>query len=101
MTLGFSLSCDSLPYYFPGLTPGASGSDPGRASVTTTNTLANAYNRRAIFDAQGNAVLINPTPGEVGTLGIRTIEGPSRFELDMNLLKRVRIDERRQFELKE
>jgi len=90
----------SLPYYFQGLTPGAAGSDPGRALVTGTNTLATAYNRRAVFDAQGKAVLVNPGPGEVGTLGIRIIEGPSRFELDMNLVKRVRIDESRQFEFR-
>ncbi len=90
----------SLPYYFQGLRPGAAGSDPGRASVTTTNTLANAYNRRAVFDSQGNPVLVNPAPGQVGSLGIRIIEGPSRFELDMNVLKRVRIDERRQFEFR-
>ena len=90
----------SLPTYFPTLRLGAAGSDPGRASVTTTNTLSTAYTNRAIFDAAGNPVLINPGPGQIGSLGIRTIEGPGRLDFDMNLLKRVRIDEAREFELR-
>ncbi|MBI2149999.1 MAG: hypothetical protein HYU27_05270 [Acidobacteria bacterium] len=90
----------SLPTFFPTLRPGAAGSDPGRAAVTSINTLNAAYNLRTVFDAQGNVLLTNPAPGEAGSLGIRTIEGPGRFDLDLNLLKRVRIDERRNLELR-
>jgi hypothetical protein len=86
-----------LPTYFADLTQ---RTDPGRGAVTSANNLVTAYNRFAIFDAQGNPLLINPAPGEVGSLGLKTIDGPSRFLLDMNLHKRFRIDERREFELR-
>jgi hypothetical protein len=86
-----------LPTYFADLT---TGTDPGRAAVTSVNTLVTGYDRRAIFDAQGNPLLINPAPGEVGSLAVRTIEGPARFQLDMNLHKRIRISELRTFELR-
>jgi hypothetical protein len=86
-----------LPAFFPGLTQ---ATDPGRAGVTSTNTLNAAFSNRAIFDAQGRPLLVNPAPGEVGSLGLRTIEGPSRFQLDMNLSKRVAIDDTRQLEFR-
>jgi hypothetical protein len=87
----------SLPTLFAGVTQAA---DPGRAAVTPTNTLNTAFSNRAIFDAQGNPLLINPAPGEIGSLGIRTIEGPARLDFDMNLLKRVRIGETREVEFR-
>ncbi len=86
-----------LPTFFPGLTQ---SSDPGSAAVTSANTLNAAFSNRAIFNAQGQALLVNPSPGGVGTLGKRTVEGPSRFTLDMNLNKRVNIDETRQLEFR-
>jgi hypothetical protein len=86
-----------LPNYFQGL---VSIVDPGRSAVTTVDTLANGYSNRAIADANGNLIMVNPQPGEVGSMGLRTFHGPARFEFDMNLVKRVRIDERRDFELR-
>jgi hypothetical protein len=88
------------PTYFAGVTQGTAGSDPGRAEVTATNTLNAAYNRRAIFDAQGNLLLVNPKPGETGSLGYRGFNGPVSFSLDMNLVKRVRVDESRELEFR-
>ena len=90
----------SLPNYFSTLTLGAAGSDPGRAAVTATNALSAQYTNRAIFDASGNAILVNPGPAQIGSMGIRTIEGPGRLDLDMNLLKKVQIDDKRDFELR-
>jgi hypothetical protein len=87
----------NVPAFFEGLTQ---SQDPGRAAVTAVNTLNASYNLNAIFDAQGNPLLVNPAPGKVGTLGRSTLEGPSRFQLDMNLLKRVRVDERREIEFR-
>jgi len=88
----------SLPTYFAGLTQ---VTDPvGRAEVTNVNALADAYSKRAIMDADGNRLLVNPSPGEVGSLGIRIIEGPARFQLDMSLQKRVSIDESRSMEIR-
>ena len=87
----------SQPTFFPNVTQGP---DPGRADVTSVNTLNAAYSNKAIFDSQGRPLLVNPAPGQVGSLGIRTIEGPTRFQLDMNLAKRVRLDEARQLEFR-
>lgn len=87
----------ALPTYFPQVTQGA---DPARSTVTAVNTLNAAVSTNAIFDSQGRSLLINPVPGQVGSLGRRTIEGPGRFQLDMNLNKRVRIDEARQLEFR-
>jgi hypothetical protein len=85
------------PTVFPTLTQGR---DPSCAGVTATNTLSGACSLLAMFDAQGNALLVNPGPGAVGSLGKNTIEGPSRFQLDMNLQKRIRMDETREFEIR-
>jgi hypothetical protein len=87
----------ALPTYFPGLTV---GEDPSRAALPATDTLNRAGNLRAIYNPQGNPLFVNPAPGEIGTLAKRTIEGPSRFQLDMNLHKRVRVDERRELEFR-
>jgi hypothetical protein len=87
----------ALPTYFPGLTV---GNDPSRATITTTDTLNIAQDIRAIYDAQGRPLLINPQPGEVGSLAKRIMEGPSRFQLDMNLQKKVRLDEKRELEFR-
>jgi hypothetical protein len=74
--------------------------DPARAGVTTLQTTQSGFSNRAIADAQGNLLLINQAPGQLGTLGQRWIEGPGVVGLDMNLIKRVSIDETREFELR-
>lgn len=45
----------------------------------------------ALADANGNIVLQHPRPGQLGSLGLRTIEGPGRWDLDLNLQKSVRV----------
>ena len=87
----------ALPTYFPGLTV---GNDPSRSTLPTTDTLNLAGDIRAIFDAQGRPLLVNPQAGQVGTLAKRILEGPSRLQLDMNLQKRIRIDEKRELEFR-
>ena len=43
----------------------------------------------------GNVILANALPGTVGNMPLwANLTGPSLFDLDMNLLKRVRIKER-------
>jgi hypothetical protein len=74
--------------------------DPNCAGVTSANTLNSACSLLAIFDSQGKPLLVNPAPGKVGSLGKNTVEGPSRFQLDMNLQKRLRVDERREVEIR-
>ncbi|PYS30407.1 MAG: hypothetical protein DMG11_05360 [Acidobacteria bacterium] len=83
--------------YFPGL---QQIPDPARNGVTTLQGLQSQFSNRAIMDAQGNLILVNPVPGQLGTLGQRWIEGPSHVGLDVNLLKRVRITESKVFEVR-
>jgi hypothetical protein len=82
--------------FFPGLTQ---IQDPSVSGVTTTNNTRQSFNNYAIADANGNPILANPAPGQVGTLGRNTIVGPASVDLDMNLLKRLRLSETKQLEL--
>jgi hypothetical protein len=83
--------------YFNGL---QQGTDPARANVTTLQTVQSSYSRRAITDSNGQLLLVNPIPGQVGTMGRRWIEEPSQLGLDMTLSKRVKLDETRELQLR-
>jgi hypothetical protein len=83
--------------YFAGFTQVP---DPARASVTAAQTLQSQFSNFAIADAKGNIVLANPTPGNLGTLGQRWIEGPTHVGFDVNLVKRARIKENTEFEVR-
>lgn len=74
--------------------------DPARAGVTPLQSTQTGFSNRAIADAQGNLLLVNQAPGQFGTLGQRWVEGPGYVGLDVNMIKRVRIDERREFEFR-
>jgi len=84
-------------YYFPGYTQVA---DPSISAITTLQTLQSSSSNKALRDANGNIVLANPSPGTVGTLGRAWIEGPTHADLDVNLVKRIRLAERREFEIR-
>jgi hypothetical protein len=45
-------------------------------------------------------VLANSAPGAVGTLGRTYIEGPSHIKFDLNLVKRIRITETKNVEVR-
>jgi hypothetical protein len=83
--------------YFPGL---LQITDPGVGGVSALNGLSGSFSNKAITDSQGNVVLLNPAPGEVGNLGLRWVEGPALLGLDMNLIKHFRITETRDFEIR-
>jgi hypothetical protein len=83
--------------YFPGL---LQVTDPSIAGVTPMNGLSGQFSNKAITDAQGRLLLINPAPGQVGSLGLMWIEGPAHLGLDLNLIKRVRVTERKEFEFR-
>ncbi len=83
--------------YFEGL---LQITDPDRGNVTTLQGTQSSFSNRAITDAQGSLLLVNPLPGQIGTLGNRWIEGPGNIDLDVNLVKRVRIDETKDFEFR-
>jgi hypothetical protein len=65
--------------------------DPACASVATV--LAPFCTNTALADASGNVVLRNARPGELGTLGLRTIEGPGSWSFDANIQKSVKVAE--------
>jgi len=83
--------------YFEGL---RQITDPSIASVTTTNVLRDQFSNYAIADGQGRVLLMNPAPGQLGSLGRGWIEGPASLGFDLNLIKRVRIDESKEFEVR-
>jgi len=68
------------------------------ASSSACNTLFAGYNLKAIQDASGNYLLVNPQPGQTG--GLPIVRGPSAFNFDMNLVKRFRVAENKQFEFR-
>src|SRR5262249_26694124 len=74
--------------------------DPASTAVTSLNSLSGSFSNKAIADSSGNPVLVNPAPGQIGSLGLNTIEGPKSVGLDMNMIKRVRITESKEFELR-
>ncbi|MFN0088360.1 MAG: carboxypeptidase regulatory-like domain-containing protein [Blastocatellia bacterium] len=76
--------------YFTGFSQVA---DPSIARLTTLQGLQARSTMLAIADANGAPLLVNPTPGLLGTLGPSYLEGPSTFRLDANIIKRIRIRE--------
>ncbi len=83
--------------YFPGTLQIL---DPAGAGVSTLNGLSGSFSNRAITDANGRLLLVSPAPGQIGTLGQKWIEGPALVNFDVNLIKRVRITESKEFELR-
>lgn len=81
--------------YFKGWRP---VSDPALANMP--QAIAAVSTRRAIADESGRIILVNPTPGTLGTLAQRFLEGPGSFRLDMNVVKRIRLSESKHFELR-
>jgi hypothetical protein len=82
--------------YFDGFTQIA---DP-TFTPTTLNGMNVAYNNKAIVAPNGQVILVNPQPGELGTLGYTTLRGPGSLRLDMNMVKRFTIHENKEFEFR-
>jgi hypothetical protein len=81
--------------YFDGYTQPV---DPGIANVTTLNGLQSAFTNKAICAGANNVCtgpifLVNPQPGEVGTLGLTTLKGPKSLSFDMDMIKRFKLRE--------
>ena len=74
--------------------------DPSVANVTPLNALSGQFTNKAITDAQGHLLLVNAQPGQIGSLGLKWVKGPPITGLSMNLLKRVKITETKEFELR-
>jgi hypothetical protein len=82
--------------YYPGITQ---ITDPSVANITTAGNLRALSGLKAIADANGNPILVNALSGQLGSLAIGTASAPPTWRLDMNLLKRVRINERFTFQI--
>jgi hypothetical protein len=74
--------------------------DPDRANVTTLQSTQGSFSGTAIADAQGNLLLVNAPPGRHGNMGLNWIEGPANLGLDMNLIKRIKMAENKEFEFR-
>ncbi len=68
------------------------GPDPSTANMTSA--LAAISTLKAIESSSGTPLLINALPGQLGGLSNGTLVGPSAYRLDMNLVKRFKINER-------
>jgi hypothetical protein len=74
--------------------------DPSVTSVTSANGLNGSFSNKAIADTQGNLILVNPAPGQIGSLGLKWIQGPPTIGMNLNLVKRVKISETKEFEFR-
>ena len=55
---------------------------------------------RSIADSSGRILLVNPTPGGIGNLALRVLEGPGIVRLSANLIKRIQFAEGKNLELR-
>ncbi|MBS1812732.1 MAG: TonB-dependent receptor [Acidobacteria bacterium] len=74
--------------------------DPSIAKLTTMQSLNQRSTLMAIADAQGQLLLLNPTPGTLGTMQQNYLTTPNFFRFDANLIKRFRLREGINFELR-
>ncbi len=66
---------------------------PDPACAAVASNLRAFCTNTALADAKGNIVLRNAAPGQLGTLGLATIEGPGLWSLDGDIQKSIRIAE--------
>ena len=74
--------------------------DPSVANITTLQGLQARSTLRAITDSSGRLLLVNPTAGQLGTLQQFYLKGPGTFRLDVNMVKRFKIRENWDFEVR-
>jgi hypothetical protein len=74
--------------------------DPGKAGLTTLQGLQGVNTNFAIQDEQGRLILVNPAVGDIGNMGPLWFTGPRNISMDANVIKRVRITETKEFELR-
>ncbi|MFN0122088.1 MAG: carboxypeptidase regulatory-like domain-containing protein [Blastocatellia bacterium] len=99
--IGTPVLVGNLPKDFGAVTRVANGvtyfqglqlvNDPWRNNITAA--IRNLSTMTAVADASGNIILRNGAPGEFGNLQQNFLTGPGFFQLDMNLLKRIKIKE--------
>jgi hypothetical protein len=81
--------------YFSGITQ---ITDPAVANLPSA-TLRAVSGLKAIADSNGNPLLANPLPGQLGALGLSVFRGPSSKNLNLNVIKHFKINERLNFQI--
>jgi hypothetical protein len=72
--------------------------DPACANVASVLTVW--CTNTALADAGGKIVLQNARPGQLGTLGLKPIEGPGSWDFDANIQKSIRVAESKNLTLR-
>jgi len=72
--------------------------DPAIASLAPS--LRGRSTLYAVADATGRILMVNPTAGQIGGLASNPFQGPGSFALNVNLIKRIRISESKNFEVR-
>ena len=89
-TTGEVKRTDNGVVYFDGFTQVP---DPAIANLTSSQLLNERSSLKAIADASGRIIAVNPAPGTLGSLSQTYLEGPGAFRLDLNVIKRVSLRE--------
>jgi hypothetical protein len=76
--------------YFNGLTQ---ITDPSVAGIANTTVRALSA-LKAIANSSGSPILVNPLPGQMGNLAAGILRGPGSKTVNVNVIKRIRINER-------
>jgi len=66
---------------------------PDPSCATLASNLTVWCTNTAIADSNGNIILRNAKPGQLGSLGLRPLYGPGTWNFDANLQKRIRFTE--------
>ena len=74
--------------------------DPAIAGLTSQQQLNEYSSLFALADPSGKLVAVNPTPGKLGNMAYGYLQSPGSFRFDMNILKRFRLHESLQLELR-
>ena len=83
--------------YFPDWTQ---VTDPYKANVTTVDNLQTSNNNLAIQDSKGNLIMVNAPTGTIGNMGPSWIRARKTVNLDLDLIKRIKVSESKSFELR-
>lgn len=74
--------------------------DPAIQGLTTLQSLGSASTLKAITDASGNRLVVNPVPGQLGNMSPSYLQGPGSFRFDVNLIKKLALREHKEIEIR-
>src|SRR5262249_20908733 len=74
--------------------------DPSINGLTSQQQLNEYSSLFALADSSGKLIAVNPTPGKNGNMAYGYLQGPGSFRFDLNVLKRFRLRESLQLEMR-